>query len=86
MNPGGSVKDRPARWMILDAERRGTLVRGQAGRIVEGKRYTVFALFCPLRIIILTVPGSHGRKHGHRTGFNGGRAWLRFGLYVAEQH
>jgi len=25
MNPGGSVKDRPALWMILDGERRGAL-------------------------------------------------------------
>ena len=29
-NPGGSVKDRPARAMILDGERSGTLVRGKA--------------------------------------------------------
>jgi len=28
MNPGGSVKDRPALWMILDAERRGLLRHG----------------------------------------------------------
>jgi S-sulfo-L-cysteine synthase (O-acetyl-L-serine-dependent) len=27
-NPGGSVKDRPALWMILDGERRGTLRPG----------------------------------------------------------
>lgn len=29
MNPGGSVKDRPALWMILDGERRGALTRGK---------------------------------------------------------
>ena len=34
MNPGGSVKDRAARWIVLDAERRGTLKAG--GTVVEG--------------------------------------------------
>jgi cysteine synthase A len=34
MNPGGSVKDRAALYMILDAERRGLLRKG--GLIVEG--------------------------------------------------
>lgn len=34
LNPGGSVKDRAALYMILDAERRGTLKPG--GLIVEG--------------------------------------------------
>ena len=34
MNPGGSVKDRAALYMILDAERRGALLPG--GVIVEG--------------------------------------------------
>jgi cysteine synthase len=34
MNPGGSVKDRAARWIILDAERRGALKTG--GTVVEG--------------------------------------------------
>jgi len=33
MNPGGSIKDRPALGMIVDAERRGLLKPG--GRIVE---------------------------------------------------
>ncbi|MDZ7778745.1 MAG: cysteine synthase A [Gemmatimonadota bacterium] len=33
MNPGGSIKDRPALGMVLDAERRGVLEPG--GRIVE---------------------------------------------------
>ncbi len=34
MNPGGSVKDRAARGIVLDAERRGLLVPG--GTVVEG--------------------------------------------------
>ena len=34
LNPGGSVKDRAALYMILDAERQGTLQPG--GVIVEG--------------------------------------------------
>jgi cysteine synthase len=34
MNPGGSVKDRAARAIVLDAERRGVLGRG--GTVVEG--------------------------------------------------
>ena len=34
LNPGGSVKDRAAKYMVLDAERRGVIERG--GLIVEG--------------------------------------------------
>jgi cysteine synthase A len=34
MNPGGSVKDRAAKWIVLDAERRGQLQPG--GTVVEG--------------------------------------------------
>ncbi len=34
MNPGGSVKDRAALWMVRDAERRGVLKPG--GTVVEG--------------------------------------------------
>src|SRR5262245_51176161 len=34
MNPGGSVKDRPARQMILEAEKRGDISKG--GLVVEG--------------------------------------------------
>jgi cysteine synthase A len=34
MNPGGSVKDRAAKWIVLAAERRGTLKPG--GTVVEG--------------------------------------------------
>src|SRR3954447_18041183 len=33
MNPGGSVKDRPARQMILEAEKRGEIQAG--GLVVE---------------------------------------------------
>src|SRR5882762_10228696 len=34
MNPGGSVKDRAAKWIVLDAEKRGVLRAG--GTVVEG--------------------------------------------------
>jgi len=34
LNPGGSVKDRAAKYMVLDGERRGVIERG--GLIVEG--------------------------------------------------
>jgi len=34
MNPGGSVKDRAAKWIVLDAEARGLLAPG--GTVVEG--------------------------------------------------
>jgi cysteine synthase len=34
MNPGGSVKDRAAKWIVLDAEARGALKPG--GTVVEG--------------------------------------------------
>src|SRR6185437_6940023 len=34
INPGGSVKDRAAKWIVLDAERRGALKPG--GTVVEG--------------------------------------------------
>src|SRR4030081_3807400 len=34
MNPGGSVKDRAAKWIVLDAEKRGVLHPG--GTVVEG--------------------------------------------------
>jgi cysteine synthase A len=35
-NPGGSIKDRAALWMIRDAEHRNILKRGERGIIVEG--------------------------------------------------
>src|SRR6476620_4672857 len=34
LNPGGSVKDRAAKWIVLDAEKRGALKPG--GTVVEG--------------------------------------------------
>lgn len=34
LNPGGSVKDRPALWIVEDAERRGLLKKG--GTLIEG--------------------------------------------------
>jgi cysteine synthase len=36
MNPGGSVKDRAAMFIVRNAERQGQLVPGQPGLIVEG--------------------------------------------------
>lgn len=36
MNPGGSVKDRAALWLIKDAEKKGLLTPGKPGTIVEG--------------------------------------------------
>ena len=36
MQPGGSVKDRAALGIIEDAERRGQLLPGQPGAVVEG--------------------------------------------------
>mmetsp|Transcript_6000 Transcript_6000/g.7837 ORF Transcript_6000/g.7837 Transcript_6000/m.7837 type:complete len:397 (-) Transcript_6000:55-1245(-) len=35
-NPGGSIKDRAALWMLRDAESKGFLKRGEPGIIVEG--------------------------------------------------
>ena len=35
-NPGSSIKDRAALWMIKHAESTGQLVRGRKGAIVEG--------------------------------------------------
>lgn len=36
LNPGGSVKDRAALYLIKDAEEKGLLVPGKQGIIVEG--------------------------------------------------
>ena len=36
MNPGGSVKDRAALWMIKEAQESGQLVKNEPGIIVEG--------------------------------------------------
>ncbi len=35
-NPGGSVKDRAALYLIKDAEERGILIPGKPGLIIEG--------------------------------------------------
>ena len=35
-NPGSSIKDRAALWMIKDAEKKKQLIRGQKGIIIEG--------------------------------------------------
>lgn len=35
-NPGGSIKDRAALYVVLDAEERGLLKRGEGGTVVEG--------------------------------------------------
>ncbi|EER08702.1 Cysteine synthase, putative [Perkinsus marinus ATCC 50983] len=35
LNPGGSIKDRAAVWMLKDAEEKGLLVRGQPGTVIE---------------------------------------------------
>jgi cysteine synthase A len=58
LNPGGSVKDRAALYMILDAERKGTLQPG--GVIVEGTagntgiRLTLVANARGYRTVIVT--------------------------------
>jgi cysteine synthase A len=61
MNPGGSIKDRPARAMILDAERRGLLSPGQT--IVEptsGNTGIGLAQVCAARgyPLVLCLPSS----------------------------
>jgi len=35
-NPGSSIKDRAALWMVKDAEKKKQLIRGQKGIIIEG--------------------------------------------------
>lgn len=54
MNPGGSGKDRPAHYILRDAERRGLLRRG--GLVVEGTAG-------PMGISLVLV----GRARGYRT-------------------
>src|SRR5207302_2226110 len=49
-NPGGSVKDRPGLWMVIDAEESGRLVRG---RLVldatSGNTGVALAMVCAVR-------------------------------------
>lgn len=54
MNPGGSVKDRPALWMIQDAERRGLLADGSRSILDSTSGNTGIAL------------AQHGAARGHR--------------------
>ena len=49
MNPGGSVKDRAALWMINAAEKSGALQPG--GTVVEGPR-AIPALDSPTYVIV----------------------------------
>jgi cysteine synthase A len=39
MNPGGSVKDRAAKWIVLDAERRGVLQARRHGGRGHGRQH-----------------------------------------------
>jgi cysteine synthase B len=51
-NPGGSVKDRAAKWMIDEAEKDGTLVRGSGQVILEsssGNTGIALAMICKVR-------------------------------------
>ena len=67
MQPGGSVKDRAALGMIMDAERRGQLVPGEPGIVVEGTAgntgigLTLFANARGYRSIIV-VPETQSRE------------------------
>jgi len=65
MNPGGSVKDRAARYMILDAEARGDLEPG--GVVVEGTAGNTgigLALVCRARgyRTVITVPNTQAKE------------------------
>jgi len=68
-NPGGSVKDRPALAMILDAERRGLLVPGGSRRLLDatsGNTGIAYAMVGAARRIPVTLclpeSASHERK------------------------
>lgn len=67
MAPGGSVKDRAALGMIEDAERRGLLVPGEPGTVVEGTAgntgigLTLFANARSYKAIIV-VPNTQSRE------------------------
>jgi len=65
MNPGGSVKDRAAKWMIEDAERSGNLKPG--GIVVEGTAGNTgigLAHVCNARgyKLIITMPDNQSRE------------------------
>src|ERR1700678_2998417 len=50
MNPGGSVKDRAAKWIVLDAERRGVLKpKGTVGEGTAGNTGIGLAHVCNAR-------------------------------------
>ncbi|MES1196521.1 MAG: pyridoxal-phosphate dependent enzyme, partial [Steroidobacter sp.] len=65
MNPGGSVKDRAAKWMVEDAERNGKLKPG--GIVVEGTAGNTgigLAHVCNARgyRLIITMPDNQSRE------------------------
>ncbi len=61
-NPGGSVKDRPARWMLDTAERDGAIAPGRSVIIepTSGNTGVSLAMLCAARgyRIVLTMPES----------------------------
>jgi cysteine synthase B len=66
-NPGGSVKDRPALWMILDGERRGTLTPSKTLiDATSGNTGIAYAMLCAARgyqaKIVLPMNASPERK------------------------
>lgn len=46
LNPGGSIKDRAALWMVEEAEKNGQLTEG--GTIFEGMYLFIFIFICVL--------------------------------------
>src|SRR5213082_372987 len=51
-NPGGSVKDRAAKWMIEEAEKDGTLTPGSGQVVLEsssGNTGIALAMICKIR-------------------------------------
>src|ERR1700742_4612015 len=65
MNPGGSVKDRAAKWIIDDAERSGRLKPG--GIVVEGTAGNTgigLAHVCNVRgyRLIITMPNNQSQE------------------------
>jgi cysteine synthase A len=69
LNPGGSVKDRAARGIIDDAERRGLIAAG--GTFVEGTAGNTgigFAHLCNARgyKCVIVMPDNAGRRRSRR--------------------